>query len=251
MKIISKFHDYYDSCMAYGQDQSVVYDRKTLEFDVSGSRLTEIPPKLISNIASVIDPKKERTFLRDYDWSFGRTNRLPQIIRLKNFTLEFSKFRVLFCGKLYLGIKITSISTIDHLQKQKYFYSITDVMNYLATFGVTSTHDKDKWITKKLDERFDTYFEKQIPIDVDWLIEHKVTCVMLENNRLTVNPNLKDLEFYRVFDSYTCYQELDMWLSGTLAWPQNMIIEIEDKYKVLEHGFDPKYGFRTRPHANK
>jgi len=42
-------------------------------------------------------------------------------------------------------------------------------------------------------------------------------------------------------------QELDMWISGTLAWPQNMMIEIDDKYRIIAHGFDEKYGFRKRP----
>ena len=50
-----------------------------------------------------------------------------------------------------------------------------------------------------------------------------------------------------MLDPFTAYQEIDMWISGTLSYPQNFMVDIEDKYKVLEHGFDPKYGFRTRP----
>ncbi len=52
-----------------------------------------------------------------------------------------------------------------------------------------------------------------------------------------------------MLDAYSAFQTLNQWISGTLTYPPNIMLEIEDKYKVESHGFDSKYGFRTRPKA--
>jgi hypothetical protein len=38
-----------------------------------------------------------------------------------------------------------------------------------------------------------------------------------------------------------------MYVDGQLAYPGNIMVEIDDKYKITGKGFDPVYGFRTRP----
>jgi len=58
---------------------------------------------------------------------------------------------------------------------------------------------------------------------------------------------LANYEFFQVFEPFTAFQELDMFICGTLAYPHNFMVEVSDKSKVLKHGFDPEYGFRTRP----
>jgi hypothetical protein len=70
---------------------------------------------------------------------------------------------------------------------------------------------------------------------------------LLEDKKLLINSRLATFEFFKVFDVYSCYQELEMWMSGTLSYPQNMMIEVQNESKIEKHGFDKKYGFRTRP----
>jgi hypothetical protein len=48
-------------------------------------------------------------------------------------------------------------------------------------------------------------------------------------------------------DPFTTYQELSMFVDGKIAYPGNSMTVIEDKYRIAAHGFDTKYGFRTRP----
>ena len=69
-------------------------------------------------------------------------------------------------------------------------------------------------------------------------------------HNFTINPKLKDLQFYKVFDAFTAFQELQMFISGVLGTGEKELIEIEDKYKIGQHGFD-KWSFRKEPTKRK
>jgi len=66
------------------------------------------------------------------------------------------------------------------------------------------------------------------------------------NRKFFINPVLKDYEFYKIFDSYQAFQEIQMFISGVLGSKEKDIIMIEDKYKIASHGFD-KWSFRKEP----
>ena len=120
-------------------------------------------------------------------------------------------------------------------------------MEHFVKCGVVD-NKKTKWSKDSDISRVRRWFDDPKQYDVNWLIEHKVTCVVMDpNGDIQINPPMRDYQFYRKMDPYTTYQELDMWISGTLAYPQNMMIEVEDKYRIMAHGFDVKYGFRKRP----
>ena len=65
------------------------------------------------------------------------------------------------------------------------------------------------------------------------------------NGLLIKNPSLKSFEFYKVLPDYQIYQELEMYLGNVLV-TRDEIPVMTDKQKVSSHGFDEKYGFRTR-----
>ena len=49
-------------------------------------------------------------------------------------------------------------------------------------------------------------------------------------------------------DTYTAFQEIQMYISGVLGTNEDgHDTNQTEKEKVRQHGFDPKYGFRTRP----
>jgi hypothetical protein len=232
--------------MALGQDQTVVFQRKSLEFDVNKTRLNELPA-IIRNIVEMVNPTSQK--LRYWDYHFPKGS-LPSVINGKHHTFNLSSFSILFCGKLFRGLSVTKNAYRDSLPETKCFYDTDSIMSYLRSHGVTNETITNRWDEKtKLTERFDKFFNRKINLNVDWLIENKVSVVYVGNHEVIINPVLKGYEFFKVYDAYTCWSELDMWISGTLSYPQNIMIDIEDKYKVIEHGFDPKYGFRTRPKA--
>ena len=61
-----------------------------------------------------------------------------------------------------------------------------------------------------------------------------------------LNPHYNDYEFYKVFDSFTAFQEIQMFMGGVLGSGEKEIVEVADKYKIGQHGFD-KWSFRREP----
>lgn len=98
------------------------------------------------------------------------------------------------------------------------------------------------------------------PLDcLNFSIENKLVIAVIDSadrpdygrQNIKLNCELKRYDFYKLFDAYTAFQELCMYVDGQLAYPGNMTIEIEDKYKIAGKGFDPVYGFRTRPKGKR
>ena len=67
-----------------------------------------------------------------------------------------------------------------------------------------------------------------------------------EGYYFTSNLPLKEVEFFKKFDPWQAYQELSMYIGGVIAPESKPMIKIEDKYKIMEHGFD-KMSFRKAP----
>jgi hypothetical protein len=62
---------------------------------------------------------------------------------------------------------------------------------------------------------------------------------------------LKPLKFMRIKDPAQAFQEIYMFIAGTLGLPELPMVEIEDKYKQQQHGHDHKYSFRKEPTKRK
>ena len=69
------------------------------------------------------------------------------------------------------------------------------------------------------------------------------TYTRTRNIKFFINPNLKNYEFYKIFDTFQAFQEIQMFLGGVLGAGEKNIIEVEDKYKIAGHGFN-KWSFR-------
>jgi hypothetical protein len=61
---------------------------------------------------------------------------------------------------------------------------------------------------------------------------------------------LKDVEFFRVFDPHTTYQEIFMYISGVLGGNMKEIPEMSDDDMRDSKGFD-KWSFRKEPSSKK
>jgi len=63
--------------------------------------------------------------------------------------------------------------------------------------------------------------------------------------KIVYNECLKDLEFFKLIDTFTAFQELQMYF-GAMAQPNKPIPHISDKDMVSIKGFD-KWSFRNPP----
>lgn len=241
MKIVSKFHDYYDSCLSHGHDESVVYLRETKTFYYQNK---ENPP-IIQELESWFSKARSHSDSTHFSWPNRRIFDWF-IFKETRYTVDY--VTLVFSGRAYNAIKVLEENTRNiPTSTNTFLWTESDAIEYFSSRGQDLRSKGYRFDRHTKEDRIKQYYKCLQP-NLDWMIEKKVTCVLFDKN-IVVNPVLRDIQFYRVFDAYTCYQELDMWISGTLAYPQNMMVEIEDKYRIEQHGFDMKYGFRKRPGA--
>lgn len=232
MLIISKRDkkDYYDGVVGtMGIDKTIIYDRE--EKELEGINLPRIfrQPKFIN--------KKDINPFTNLGANWVKK-------AYRNDIKHYSYFVIGFCGKLYIGFKffsntygnITSISTtydfdmIKNIIEDKGFYcDLNNDYNYILNY-----------------DPMDIFRELKTPIFV-YDSDHNRTNIDLRiirsNSKFIVNPLLKDYDFYKVFDSFQAFQEIQMFLGGVLGMGEKEIVQVADKYKIEQYGFD-KHSFR-------
>ena len=239
MKLISKFHDYYDGLInLHG-------------YDSSGNMFFRDPETLSSK-----DIPLHLKFLTE-NFNLGNTTRYG--VDRKQYKLSF--FRVLVVGKIYGGVKVEFDTPYDptkyivEFKQTLFFYSFELFEDFMTSKQIEfDSQQKSSWWTdhhnrislSKTKEHFNVIDQTENSI-VNKLVIALITPAQSRSYNIEFNGELKKIEFYRVMDAYTLWQELSMYIDGCLSSPGNKMIEIEDKYKIEGHGFDSQYGFRTRP----
>lgn len=241
MRIISEFHDYYDVVQAMGQDQSLLYLRKSREV--------------------VVETKK---YPFPFILHYGRMYR--NWIRLVSPTVH--QFTIGFCGKIYPAIHLLHSHWGQIKPNEAWCFTLPEVDAFIeANFKkkeVEEYHlpkspkkwrsDTKFWDSSVRRYRFEQLFaefeakkdafremflEERCPIIVGYWRPQRDGCT------ITYNACLKDHEFFRVVEPYTAFQELQMFMSN-LAVPLKEIPEIPDKDMAGIKGFD-KWSFRKPP----
>lgn len=266
MKIISKYQDYYDSALAYGSDDSIIYIRNEehikapLEKEYSYG--TKIPPGY---------PKEFNTLLDLYSRLPSNYFKLKKESEYKSI-LQRTEL-VGFCGKIYpiFHVEFECKSNTDCSNKEYYFYDIDTMEEYLKQylekdafykpeskwdnfFNITRKYQfTEKGIIKLLDEidtinkstnRFDTFFSINSPV---FTISYSRK---LRDHALIKNPILKDYNFFRLKDPYVAFGEISQFISGVLSSNKKLPVEFTDKEKLQSHGFD-NWSFKKEPGTKK
>lgn len=244
MKIVSSFHDYYDAVQATGQDQALVYlrtrrevelDRDTYPFPVFGGRF---PP------------------------FYGRCQTAP--------VLSVMQSVIGFCGKIYPLFQLSHRRPAEPRSDIALCYSLSDVDEFVEAHfrrhHVEAYRSKPRgwrfanrsWLVEQRRAEFELLFNayasqrsafEHLFVDSRCPIFVSSTCWDSGRHRrqykIVYNDCLKELEFFRIMDTYTAYQEIQMFL-GNVAQPNKPIPEIPDKDMVSIKGFD-KWSFRKPP----
>jgi len=237
MRIISEFHDYYDGVQAQGQDQTVVYVRKQEEESGVAWPFPVCPA---------------------ISWSWRRD------------LLKCEQSVIGFCGKIFpvlkLGVRggwmrddITalcwSLEDVDAFVEAH--YSEKQIAAYRQTKGYNRQwqHSSRRvefqkffdQCNQKKEAFLEMFREKRSPIFVaEYNRDHWVPRKgWVTDHRITWNAELKEWEFYKIYDVYSTFQEVYCFMMG-LAIPLNPIPEIDDKTMAGAKGFD-KWSFRKEP----
>ncbi len=226
MRIIADQKDYYDCIMGCGQDRSVVYVRKP-----------------------------EEQHLDRKEWPF------PTF-----YGDQGCAYIIGFCGKIYPlielpppppphdpksppSVKCFSLAEVDAFMEQ-----------HLRSRELKAYHEKGRYHRRchypwgsgtrrhyedffrecaKQETQYEKMFmEKRCPIFVAYKPAKSY------NGVIEWNAMLKKHGFFRVFDTFTAFQEIAMFV-GNLAIPQKPMPVIEDKMKIQTHGFD-EFSFRHK-----
>jgi hypothetical protein len=256
MRIVSKFRDYYDSIMAHGQDLSTVYLRKEEEITA---------PDLLAALKS---PSRS-----EWRWAQDETKgaKLPRPYVPDQMAVDHEDVRclsfgtgyVLFCGKAYRYVFVREEyknpcyrDGTGAWNKLHYFYDYKELEEFLQSYGkLVKDIYRRKFLTDELEyaRKLEAFLSQQGTDEVeDLLVKHRiVTARQIYSHDLhrwywESNSPLKDCKFFKIKDPYTAFQELDMYISGVLGQQAKEVVNISDKDRIYQHGFD-KYSFRKLP----
>ena len=235
MRVISDFHDYYDSAQQYGQDQSIIYQRKNLQYCYNKTIQTEfekieVAPYVLINTYKKVYQKNDDAYFLSSHWCGCVSSKETG---LHNYHHD----RLVFCGKVYNYVIFDG---------RTFCYNVESVKEYFEKNKIDMQKEEYKHSKITKFNAIERALLQKTTIDEVFFVENKFICVDFCNNQITVNPNLSKMQFYKVFDSFQCFQELDTYICGKLSYPQNVMVEIEDKYRIEQHGFD-KHSFRKMP----
>ena len=241
MLILNKKKDYYDGvAQTKGIDKTIVYNREILLFEKR-----EIPDFFAKSNYSWIESNNSPINYSHYNLKFSNDK-----------YIKYSYFIVGFCGKLYLGFKLyyEDNSHVNRKLKSDITYDINEFIGLL---------NPDKYFRKKTDSTIIEKYNKLKNIDLIDLFRKYNTPIFIyddnydvdyirsyNNSRFIVNPLLKDYEFYKLFDSFQTFQEIEMFIGGVLGNNEKEIINLSNDDKIKKHGFD-KFSFRKDKNEKK
>lgn len=212
MLIVSDFHDYYDVGMKLGIDKTVVYDRKTIAI--------------------------EGTFL---------STERHQISGWKPSVLAF-------CGKFYPFVYHFTHSEVDRI-----IWDVEEALEALPRSRWSFSWDEDRIDTDTGIKRF---FDRKYP-QLEKIFHERKTPIFgfapastrtyswrpkeEPYKSLVINPNLKNIQFYKVKDTYSTFQDIYMFISGVIGIDKQPTTKISDKVMAASKGHDGEYSFRKPP----
>jgi hypothetical protein len=247
MKLING-RDYYDSCQ-YGSDFSSCFVRdcslvNVTEFFQYNTRQYDLP---------YIFQKYSEDLYRD---------------RFYRGTATLLFFSVFFAGTFFPVVCTTYKSNRKkkrmgmEFTTYEYFYSLEDLLEH---FVGDQHYDFLLKKRKKFEDYFNHTYSKTL---LEFMIKnrivnghifsgyHKYTNIkdICDNPDLSYdrdqwycfanNFSFGNICFYKVYDSYRAFQELEMYVTGVLPESEAKMETISDTSKLLKAGFDRKISFR-------
>lgn len=242
MRVISKFHDYYDIGLSYGIDPKCVYVRETRE--IAFESLTGDNP----------------AWLRDAmaDEAFGK-DIVGQLQHRRWDEDEWvDEVLVLFCGKAYLGIAYAGAYrwSWEALREAILAGPDTPLRRALET-GKPQRSGRGWWFLPRYRELELSYaaadaLNGRRPFLDAIHVGAGTPALAFRPDRktggrfnrfgaaVTLDPELKSLGFATVVDPYTAFQEISMYLTNVIGIPENPTVDVDDASKIAKHGYDER-----------
>lgn len=219
MLIISKFHDYYDSAIAYGVDKECVYERKT-------------------------------ETVKDSKWKYRDYTDFEN----KDFNFRLTTHTIGFCGNVYRCVRVEQQNKYSISDKKIHgFYRAEDIISFMEENDI-GLREKgfSRWSsTFRSTANINAYFNAEKKQHLyDMFREYNTPIYVINRNNTVINPCLKDFKFGKVRDAVTAFQDIHQYIAGVLGSKEKDTVDISDKTRIQQHGFD-KWSFRKLPSKKK
>lgn len=211
MKIFSKYKDYYDGIQySLGEsDPNTRYLRKQILVNQDNDyyfNVRELKNIMITNSYGSKENKKQKLY--------------PFVIGLN--------------GKLIEGYIVTEFLSRDYIED----FLLTgkggyDIKVFLENKYTHKEVEKNEWIKdydlNSLEYIFDQFQVPSFLVILDTLI---------------LNPRLKELKIPTLYDPLTIFNNIESYINERLSNHEE-IKQLDDKSKIINHGFDNKTSFRN------
>lgn len=260
MRIISKQvdKDYYDSLLALGQDPGVTYKREPEEIDIQGAhymltyRRQPLPkgfPKEVHDLALELGVFQSKQLGITINGAYTHWNQEQVLIG--------------FCGRLYLASRIFCTSDCGpqgerykrwHYEADKLAQAFPELKRptnkQLNEYGVLDRPGRHYGLDGNLVpdveyRRLDQLNQRDHSALFRDVVQAPAFSVCYR--LYTTNPVLNGFEFFRAVDAPSAFQSVESYLSNQFLGQYPLPVPLTEKEQVNRYGFDPKYGFRTRP----
>jgi len=222
MKILSKFHDYYDKACQWGIDTTQLFLRNTTSIDCyQRFGYGELYTRGICASSGAI-------------WFCGKM--YPYICVRHHYGVPTKDEYFFDTASLKVYVEKTFPDVIWDTGR-KFRSGLSSEVK--AVFDDTSGYKGEVFLAKLAQEHKCPYLH--------------ITggCGYRHPDEVELYPMLQDFHFQKVKDPYTAFQDIQSYKFGVLGCNENEVVTISDKDRIAGKGFDTKYGFRTRPHKEK
>ncbi|MBQ9367182.1 MAG: hypothetical protein IJT83_05325 [Victivallales bacterium] len=248
MRIISKYHDYYD-VLNDGSDTDHVWRRETSSFF----------PNLNDPFYKTEARENELPYLMD---NVSVPQRKHVLNSRGSWQLEYEHYRrslLLFCGEFYQFVKLAdricwdfdSFAQAINLEERPYSKRgfRTSQQEVYAKVQAMFTQETILPRFKTLNLRL------KCPIVLMEILEEQFPAGTRRRTpfsyvQFTLNPHLDELGFASIIPPYDAFLRLETYLFNDLAEQKDPPIEISDNIKRDMHGFD-KHSFQKDPTKKK
>lgn len=231
MRIFSSFHDYYDIGLQYGQDPKCVYNREEKEYFYTTKYSSPLP-------------FIQEAFSNDLFYNLAKKSHIyfPKAQSISLYDIDTKL--ILFCGKIYY---INMFGFNCYYSYESLFQAMADT-NDKRLLNLIDGKNKYKWKYSFYNNKIKEYETvDKLNSNQDFLNNicrlANFPIIIFTYNKAIVNPKLSIYKFQTVVDPYTAFQEISSFITNVIGIGENETIEIEDKYKITQHGYN-KQSFR-------
>lgn len=219
MIINSKHNDFYDGLSKQYLDKTIVYNREEVTIQANS----------LDNCSSLY------SLLRHFNSLHRQANSRD---------LPLNPILLGFCGKYFILYKFDwdVYSTKDEIIN---LFSKNKTSNYWRPYDVP-TKIKSQFVEIEILKSDDNFIELDCPV---FLLEYRRP--NYQDVEIIKNPILKDYNFQKLKDTFTCFQDIQTYISNVLVVNKNTKeVKIKDKYLMESKGFN-NLSFKKEQHSRK